>query len=163
MDFTGRRKAVILRRFEVKPEVGNPESGLVEFTKEVGVRGDLLNQHFGRMLGVTSSSTKRTKMIVIEAGTIGAYDYLQSLIGLKYFAEYIRVMCEFAMGYRFLRDHRGSWRGGYQDILLSGRDKRLSMGALGTLDCQWEDSGRRMNEAFLRLTEGSDRIMGGIY
>lgn len=42
LDFTGRRKAVILRRFEVKPEVENPESGLVEFTKEVEVRGDLL-------------------------------------------------------------------------------------------------------------------------
>ncbi|KZS92016.1 hypothetical protein SISNIDRAFT_467253 [Sistotremastrum niveocremeum HHB9708] len=128
LDFnTGRRKAVILRRFEVKPEVGVgvQNSGLEEFKKEVELRGDLLNRHLARMLGVASSSTGRTKMIVIEAG------------------------------YRFLGQHKGSWRGAYREILLGAKDKRLCMGGLGRMDGQWEDSGWRMDEAFFRLRDGN--------
>ncbi|KZT32824.1 hypothetical protein SISSUDRAFT_1123212 [Sistotremastrum suecicum HHB10207 ss-3] len=42
LDFTGRSKAVILRRFEVKPEVEDEDRILDEFKKEVELRGDLL-------------------------------------------------------------------------------------------------------------------------
>ncbi|KZT32693.1 hypothetical protein SISSUDRAFT_1055220 [Sistotremastrum suecicum HHB10207 ss-3] len=117
------------------------------------------------MLGVSIAS-RRTKMIVIEAGksndfteglqitvaegTIVAYNYLQTLSGLEHILEHTQIMCEFVAGYRFLREHRGSWRGGYQDVLLSAKDKRLCMGGLGRMDGQWEDSGWRMDEAFYR-------------
>lgn len=30
--------------------------------------------------------------LIVAKGTIGAYDYLQSLFGLDYFAEYIRIV-----------------------------------------------------------------------
>lgn len=42
LDFTGRRRAVILRRFEVKPEVEDEDRGLEGFKKELDFRGDLL-------------------------------------------------------------------------------------------------------------------------
>ncbi|KZT31971.1 hypothetical protein SISSUDRAFT_1056094 [Sistotremastrum suecicum HHB10207 ss-3] len=63
-------------------------------------------------------------------------------------------------------DHVGQLAGDgvkqYQDVLLSATDKRLCMGGLGRMDSQWEDSGWRMNEAFLRLRLGfgeSDFVM----
>ncbi|KZS87048.1 hypothetical protein SISNIDRAFT_491397 [Sistotremastrum niveocremeum HHB9708] len=160
-DFTGKRRAVILRRFEVKPEVEDKDRGLEEFKKEVELRGDFLNRHVARMLGIASSDTGRTKMIVVEAGTVTAYDYLQKFSGLQYLLEHTRIMSEFVAGYRFLREHRGSWRGGYQDILLSAKDKRLCMGGLGRMDSRWEDSGWRMDEAFFRLKNGNDSFAGG--
>ncbi|KZS93984.1 hypothetical protein SISNIDRAFT_484947 [Sistotremastrum niveocremeum HHB9708] len=161
LNLTGGRKAVILRRFEMKPEVEDQDSGLEEFKKEVEFRGDLLNRHFARMLGVASSNTGRTKMIVVEAGTISAYDYVQHLSGLEYPLEYSRIMCEFVAGYRYLWEHRGSWRGGYHELLLSAKEKRLCIGGLGRIDGQWEDSGWRMEEASLRLRNGNDWSGGG--
>ncbi|KZS86584.1 hypothetical protein SISNIDRAFT_491820 [Sistotremastrum niveocremeum HHB9708] len=112
------------------------------------------------MLGVSIAS-RRTKMIVIEAGTLVAYDYLQNLPGLEHFLEYTQIMLEFVAGYRFLWEHRGSWRGGYRDVLLRAKDKQLCIGGLGRIDGQWEDSGWRMNEAFWRLSDGRDLSGGG--
>ncbi|KZT32481.1 hypothetical protein SISSUDRAFT_1055475 [Sistotremastrum suecicum HHB10207 ss-3] len=100
-------------------------------------------------------------MIVIEAGTISAYDYLQNLSGLEYFLEQTRINCESVAGYQFLWERRGSWTGGYRDVLLSAKDKRLCMGGLGRMDGRWEDSGWRMDEAFGRLRDGHDTIGGG--
>lgn len=42
LDITGNRRAVILRRFEVKPGAGDRDRGLEEFKKEVELRVDLL-------------------------------------------------------------------------------------------------------------------------
>ncbi|KZS87054.1 hypothetical protein SISNIDRAFT_491403 [Sistotremastrum niveocremeum HHB9708] len=177
VDSMGHRRAVILRRFEATSGIEDEGQGFDEFKSEVDLRGDLLNRHFARMLGVASSSTGRTKMIVIEAGwstgstkkpkltaaegTITAYDYLQSLSGVEYLLEHSRVMCGFVAGYKFLREHGGSWTGRYREILLSAQDKRLCMGGLGRLDGRWEDSGWRMNQAFFRLRDGDDTIGGG--
>ncbi|KZT32482.1 hypothetical protein SISSUDRAFT_536128 [Sistotremastrum suecicum HHB10207 ss-3] len=83
VDFTGKRRAVILRRFEMNPEVEDEDRGLEEFKRELKLRGDLLNRHLARVLGVASSNTGRTKMIVVEAGTIPAYDHLQNLIQIS--------------------------------------------------------------------------------
>lgn len=41
----------------------------------------------------------------------------------------------------------------YRDVLLSAQDKRLCMGGLGRMDGRWEDSGFRMNEAFIRVSD----------
>ncbi|KZS90979.1 hypothetical protein SISNIDRAFT_468211 [Sistotremastrum niveocremeum HHB9708] len=76
----------------VKPEVEDEHRGLEEFKKELGLRGDLLNRYVGRLLGIASSDTGRTKMIVVEAGTVAAYDYLQSLSGFEYFVEHTRIV-----------------------------------------------------------------------
>ncbi|KZT32694.1 hypothetical protein SISSUDRAFT_520751 [Sistotremastrum suecicum HHB10207 ss-3] len=123
VDLMGTRRSVVLRRFQIKPEVADEDQGFEEFRREVDFRADLLNRHFARMLGVASSSTGRTKMIVMAAGTIPAYDYLQSLSGVDYFLEEMRIMCEFVAGYRFLREHRGSWRGGVS-VLTIGASSR---------------------------------------
>lgn len=41
----------------------------------------------------------------------------------------------------------------YRDVLLSAKDRRLCMGALGRMDGRWEDSGWRMDEAFWRVSD----------
>ncbi|KZS98710.1 hypothetical protein SISNIDRAFT_481420 [Sistotremastrum niveocremeum HHB9708] len=43
-DKMGTRQAVILRRFETKPEVEDPERAMDEFRTEVAARGDLLHR-----------------------------------------------------------------------------------------------------------------------
>ncbi|KZT32244.1 hypothetical protein SISSUDRAFT_566632 [Sistotremastrum suecicum HHB10207 ss-3] len=135
------------------------DAGREAFEKELEVRRDLLHGHFARMLGIAVPS-RRTKIIIIENVTISTYDYLQGLKGLDYFLEHIRIMCEHT-GYQFLREHGGSWRGGYRDIVLSVNDKRLLMGGFGSIDGHWKDSGRRMDEACWRLTHGEDLNGGG--
>ncbi|KZS87044.1 hypothetical protein SISNIDRAFT_471274 [Sistotremastrum niveocremeum HHB9708] len=159
-DLMGRRKAVILRRFEVKPEVEDRDRNLEEFKKELRLRGDLLNRHVARMLGIASSDTGRTMMIVIEAGTISAYEYLQNLPGFEYLC--LRGLQDI--------DFSGNTEGlgaegveQYRDVLLSAKDKRLCMGGLGRMDSRWEDSGWRMDEAAWReqLRDGNDTTGGG--
>ncbi|KZS87049.1 hypothetical protein SISNIDRAFT_491398 [Sistotremastrum niveocremeum HHB9708] len=152
-DRAGRERAVIVKRFQTMD--ASEDGARDAFDAEIELRRDLLHASLARMLGVSIAS-RRTKIIVIEAGTIAAFDHLQNLPGLEYFLEQTRIMCEFVAGYRFLGEHGGSWRGGYQDVLLSAKDKRLCMGGLGRMDSRWEDSGRRMNEAFWRLRDGFD-------
>ncbi|KZS87050.1 hypothetical protein SISNIDRAFT_538353 [Sistotremastrum niveocremeum HHB9708] len=161
VDSLGRQKAVIVRKFVATDTCG--DGARLAFEKEVELRRDLLDEVFARMLAVSVAS-QRTKIVVVEAGlefsvaegTIVAYDYLQTLSSLGYFLEHTRIA-----GYRFLREHRGSWTGGYRDVLLTAKDKRLSLGGLGRMDGRWEDSGSRMYEAFWRLRAGRDGDGGG--
>ncbi|KZS86577.1 hypothetical protein SISNIDRAFT_491830 [Sistotremastrum niveocremeum HHB9708] len=156
----GQPKAVIVRKFVATDT--SDDGARYAFETEVGLRRELLDGAFARMIAISVAS-QRTKIVVVEAAeaTIIAYDYLQTLSGLDFFLAHTRIMCEFAAGYRFLREHRGSWRGGYRDVLLSAKDKRLCVGGLGRMDDRWEDSGLRMNEAFWRMKDGDDAIGGG--
>ncbi|KZS86582.1 hypothetical protein SISNIDRAFT_491818 [Sistotremastrum niveocremeum HHB9708] len=158
IDWTGHQRAVIVKRFQAMDTC--EDRARDAFDAEIELRRDLLHASFARMLGISIAS-RRTKMIVIEAGAISAYHYLQTLSGLEHFLEHARIMCEFVAGYRFLGEHGGSWRGGYQDVLLSAQDKRLCIGGLGRMDGRCEDSGWRVNEAFNRLRDGDDWIAGG--
>ncbi|KZS87039.1 hypothetical protein SISNIDRAFT_491389 [Sistotremastrum niveocremeum HHB9708] len=173
VDRAGHQKAVIVKKFQTMDAC--EDAARDAFDNEVEIRRDLLHASFARMLGVSIAS-RRTKIIVIEAGTIAAYDYLQNLPSLEYLLEHMRIMCEFVVrdvqwtgysatnrwqaGYRFLGEHGGSWRGGYRDVLLSAKDKQLRMGGLGKMDGRWKDSGWRMDEAFYRLRDGNDRSEG---
>ncbi|KZT36788.1 hypothetical protein SISSUDRAFT_924780 [Sistotremastrum suecicum HHB10207 ss-3] len=111
------------------------------------------------MLGTATSTTGRTKIIVVEDGTVVAYDYLQGLTGLDYAQEQLRIMCDLVNAYQFLLDRGGSWRGGFRDILLTAKDQRLRIGGLGSIDDNWNDSGWRMWEAFKRVN-GNWRLVG---
>ncbi|KZS87047.1 hypothetical protein SISNIDRAFT_491396 [Sistotremastrum niveocremeum HHB9708] len=156
----GQPKAVIVRKFVATDT--SDDGARYAFETEVGLRRELLDGAFARMIAISVAS-QRTKIVVVEAAeaTIIAYDYLQTLSGLDYFLEHTRIMCEFVSGYRFLREHRGSWRCRYREVLLSAKDKRLCLGGLGRMDGRWQDSGWRMNEAFLRLKDGDDLSAGG--
>ncbi|KZT32478.1 hypothetical protein SISSUDRAFT_1055470 [Sistotremastrum suecicum HHB10207 ss-3] len=154
----GRQKAVIVRKFVTTDTCD--DGARHAFESEVELRRDLLDGVFARMIGISIAS-QRTKIIVVDAATIAAYDYLEILPGFEYFLEYTRIMCEILAGYRFLREHRVSWSGGYEDVLLNAQDKRLCLGGLGSIDGQWEDSGWRLEEASLRLRDGDDTCWGG--
>ncbi|KZS94014.1 hypothetical protein SISNIDRAFT_55386 [Sistotremastrum niveocremeum HHB9708] len=111
-DGVGSWTPVIIRRFETVEEEETGDGSRSAFEKEVELRRDLLyvaslglqriiltergfgfrNQEFASMLGIIIPS-RRTRMIVIEEGTIGAYDYLQTLPGLDHLGERFRIVC----------------------------------------------------------------------
>ncbi|KZT33284.1 hypothetical protein SISSUDRAFT_1054429 [Sistotremastrum suecicum HHB10207 ss-3] len=74
--------------------------GWKAFDAEIEFRRNLLNIHFARLLGISVPSS-RTKIIILSTGAgegaVIAYEYLQSLPGLEYLHEHIRIMCEFAV------------------------------------------------------------------
>ncbi|KZS87053.1 hypothetical protein SISNIDRAFT_471284 [Sistotremastrum niveocremeum HHB9708] len=155
IDRSGHQKAVIVKKFQTMDE--REDAARDAFDNETELRRDLLHASFARMLGVSIAS-RRTKMIVIEAGTISAYDYLQNLIGLEYFLEHTRIrLIDRRQDTDFFGNTEGRGEEGAEqqcrDVLLSATDKRLCMGGLGRMDGRWEDSGWRMEEAFFRSTE----------
>ncbi|KZT33282.1 hypothetical protein SISSUDRAFT_424736 [Sistotremastrum suecicum HHB10207 ss-3] len=158
IDRFGAHKNVVIRKFESGVEREDERWGA--FNEEIEWRRDLLGVHFARMLGIAIPS-RRTKIIVVEAGSISAYDHLQSLSGLEFLLEHVRIMFDFVTAYQFLADHGSSWRGGYRDIVLNGRDNRLFLGALGRIDNQWKNSGKRMWDAFFNLAVGHDLTWRG--
>ncbi|KZS86580.1 hypothetical protein SISNIDRAFT_471671 [Sistotremastrum niveocremeum HHB9708] len=115
VDRAGHQKAVIVKKFQAMDAC--EDAARDAFDNEVEIRRDLLHASFARMLGVSIAS-RRTKIIVIEAGTIAAYDYLQNLPSLEYLLEHMRIWTGYSAtnrwqaGYRFLGEHGGSWRGG---------------------------------------------------
>ncbi|KZT32249.1 hypothetical protein SISSUDRAFT_1055776 [Sistotremastrum suecicum HHB10207 ss-3] len=94
VDPLGQQKAIIVRKFVTTDTCD--DRARYAFDTEVELRRDLLDGVFARMLGISMAS-RRTKIIVIEAGTIVAYDHLQNLSGVEYFHEFLRIMCEFAV------------------------------------------------------------------
>ncbi|KZS93983.1 hypothetical protein SISNIDRAFT_504513 [Sistotremastrum niveocremeum HHB9708] len=134
LEIMGRQTRVILRRFEAKREVEDDDIRVEEFKKEVELRHDILNQYVARMLGIASSSTGRTKIIVIEAvcPVFGTFKSIPELQDTDFF---------------------GSMEGLGEE---GAKNKRLCVGGLGRMDSRWEDSGWRMDEAFYRLREGDN-------
>ncbi|KZS93979.1 hypothetical protein SISNIDRAFT_465564 [Sistotremastrum niveocremeum HHB9708] len=184
IDWAGHKRAVIVKKFQTMDACEDRARNA--FNSEIELRRDLLHPLFARMLGVSIAS-RRTKMIVIEAGleltmtkdSIVAFEYFQSLPGLKYFLEHSRIWTctqglrkDGRQDINFFGNSGGPGEEGqaasdafkqYQDVLLSARDKRLCLGGLGRMDSRWEDSGWRMNEAFWReeqLREGRDGNWG---
>ncbi|KZT32475.1 hypothetical protein SISSUDRAFT_1055051 [Sistotremastrum suecicum HHB10207 ss-3] len=89
VDRAGHQRAVIVKKFQTMD--AREDGARDAFDSEIELRRDLLHASFARMLGVSIAS-RRTKMIVIEAGTIIAYDYLQTLSGLDYLLEHTRIV-----------------------------------------------------------------------
>ncbi|KZS88247.1 hypothetical protein SISNIDRAFT_470254 [Sistotremastrum niveocremeum HHB9708] len=101
----------------------------------IELRRDLLHSLFARILGISVPS-RRTKMIVVEDGTVGAYDHLKGFIGLGYLTEVTRIMSEFVVRpilealSRSLTKHR-------QDTSSFGITEGHGQGRIG--DCAWEE------------------------
>ncbi|KZS87046.1 hypothetical protein SISNIDRAFT_471277 [Sistotremastrum niveocremeum HHB9708] len=175
-DIVGRPRRVILRRFEAKPDVEDDDRRLEEFRREVGVRHDLLHQHFARMLGIASSKTGRTKMIVIEGGrsnnfierpevevsrkapsphtitfevcpVLSIFWSIPELCVNSWYGKFSGLSTQRLMDDRQDTDFFGNTEALGEE---GAQDKRLCMGGLGRLDGRWEDSGWRMEEAFGR-------------
>ncbi|KZS90389.1 hypothetical protein SISNIDRAFT_178940 [Sistotremastrum niveocremeum HHB9708] len=159
VDLVGPRRAVIVRKFEMTEDC---EQTRVDFTEELELRRNMLHESIARLIGFSVASD-RTRMIVVETGTIVAYAYLQSLpIDVRLY-ECIRIMNECSAGYMFLYDHKVSWKSRLNNVVLDARDKQLRIGALGEFDSYWNDSNQRMESVTTQLVAGRDGIWSGIW
>ncbi|KZT38880.1 hypothetical protein SISSUDRAFT_705663 [Sistotremastrum suecicum HHB10207 ss-3] len=138
------------------------EQTRVDFTEELELRRNMLHESIARLIGFSVASD-RTRMIVVETGTIVAYAYLQSLPTDVRLYECIRIMNECSAGYMFLYDHKVSWKSCLNNVVLDARDKQLRIGALGEFDSYWNDSNQRMESVTTQLVAGRGRVAVLLY
>ncbi|KZT40288.1 hypothetical protein SISSUDRAFT_1032102 [Sistotremastrum suecicum HHB10207 ss-3] len=143
-------RRVLIRKYEMLEDRSQGE-----FEREVMLRREILHPNIARLIGY-SVVTSRTKMIVLDAGVIPAFDYLRSLSQGDYFYEWLRLTSELANAYEFLHDHGASWRGGVTDLVLTKQDNHIRIGGSGYIDSDLDASSHRLYSASRTMNEGTN-------